>query len=130
LLIADDDSDLGDLLAEALADEGHQVRIARNGKEGLRLVTERQPDLVLLDVEMPVLDGPDMAYQLFLRNCGNEKIPIVLVSGLVDLPRAAAAVGTPYFLAKPYDVGAVVAIVDRALAERIPPLPRDPEAHP
>src|SRR5262249_3295299 len=90
LLIVDDDSDLGDLLGEAVVDEGHQVRIARNGREGLRLVAERSPDLVLLDVEMPVLDGPDMAYQLFLRNCGAEKIPIVLVSGNVDLPRSAA----------------------------------------
>jgi DNA-binding NtrC family response regulator len=130
LLIVDDDSDLGDLLAEALLDQGHSVRIARHGEEGLRLVAEREPDLVLLDVEMPVLDGPDMAYQMFLRNCGAEKIPIVLVSGRVDLPRAAAVVGTPYFLAKPYDVAAVVAITGRALAERIPPMPSHPEARP
>jgi FixJ family two-component response regulator len=83
--------------------------------------------VVLLDVEMPVLNGPDMAYELFVHNCGDENIPIILVSGNVDLPGAAAQVGTPYFLAKPYDADGVFAIVDRALAERTPPRPRAPE---
>jgi len=123
LLIVDDDSDLADLLAETLEAEGHAVRVAHDGREGLRLSDERAPDLVLLDVEMPRLSGPDMAYQLIVRNCGLEKVPIVLVSGLVDLPRIAELVGTPYFLPKPYDATAVVEVVDRALAERMPPMP-------
>ena len=127
LLIVDDDSDLADLLAEALRSEGHQVTVAYDGAEGLRLVSAQRPDLLLLDVEMPLVDGPEMAYQLLLRNCGQENIPIVLLSGVVDLPQVAARVGTPYFLAKPYDVEALLPLVDRALAERIPPRPHEPE---
>jgi len=123
LLIVDDDSDLADLLAETLRAEGHAVRVAHDGREGLRRSDEQPPDLVLLDVEMPRMSGPGMAHQLLLHDCGLEKVPIVLVSGLVDLPRIAELVGTPYFLPKPYDAEAILEVVERALAERVPPMP-------
>lgn len=58
LLIVDDDVDTGDLLADLLRDEGHDVQVARNGREGVAQLRARGPDLVLLDVEMPVLTGP------------------------------------------------------------------------
>jgi CheY-like chemotaxis protein len=123
LLIVDDDLDVADLLAEVLQTKGHACRVARNGREGLELVATEAPDLVLLDVEMPVLDGPEMVYELFLRDRGEENIPVILTSGIVGLPRVAARVGTPYFVAKPYTVDSVLLVVARALEERIPPRP-------
>ncbi|HEX8107184.1 MAG TPA: response regulator [Kofleriaceae bacterium] len=123
LLIVDDDVDTAELLGEALALGGHRVRIAHDGMVGLRELSVRMPDAVLLDVEMPNLDGPGMALQMFVRNCGLERIPIILLSGVLDLERVAARVGTPYFLSKPYALGAVRALCDRALAERTPPAP-------
>ena len=121
LLLVDDDHDTGDLLGDILHAKGHEIRVARSGHEGLRRITERAPDLLLLDVEMPLLSGPEMAYLLMLRNCGDEKIPVLLLSGIVGLDRVAAEVGTPYFLAKPYEVAAVLRLVDRALVERTAP---------
>jgi DNA-binding response OmpR family regulator len=123
LLIVDDDPDLSELLGEALAYHGHQVRFARDGMDGLRELSIRRPDAVLLDVEMPLLDGPGVAWQMFVRNCGLETIPIILLSGVIDLERIAARVGTPYFLGKPYALGAVRALCDRALTERAAPAP-------
>jgi DNA-binding NtrC family response regulator len=123
LLIVDDDMDMAELLGEALAHRGHQIRIAHDGEGGLRELSIRMPDAVLLDVEMPILDGPGMAYEMFVRNCGLEAIPIILLSGVVDLERVAARVGTPYFLGKPYALSAVRALCERALAERTPPSP-------
>jgi len=123
LLIVEDNLDIAESLADLLVALGHEVRIAHDGREGLRLVTERLPDLVLLDVEMPVLDGPAMAYQLFIENVGREKIPIVLLSAVMDLHLVAERVGSPYFLAKPYELKAFVAVLNRALAERVPPRP-------
>lgn len=123
LLIVDDDMDMAELLGEALAHRGHQIRIAHDGEAGLRELAIRMPDAVLLDVEMPILDGPGMAYEMFIRNCGLEAIPIILLSGVVDLERIAARVGTPYFLGKPYALGAVRALCERALTERTPPTP-------
>jgi len=123
LLIVDDDVELGDLLADILREEGHEVRVGRSGREGLAQLGDRQPDLVLLDVEMPVLTGPEMAYAVFLHDLGLEKIPIVLVSGVLDLRAVAASVGTPYFLAKPYDMTRLLWLLSKALVERLPPHP-------
>ncbi len=123
LLIIDDDLDGADALAEVMRADGHEVRVGYNGQEGLRLAGERIPELALLDVEMPVLDGPGMAYEMFIHDMGLEDVPVVLLSGVKNLRETAAAVGTPYFLGKPYRYEQVVAVVDRALAERVAPRP-------
>lgn len=123
LLIVEDDADVAEMLSSVMEDEGHEVQIAENGQDGLERVAESRPDAVLLDVEMPVLDGPGMAYQIFVRDRGDEQIPIVLLSGVSDLERIAQQVGTPYFLGKPYRIATVAALVQRALAERHAPVP-------
>jgi CheY-like chemotaxis protein len=123
LLIVDDDEDTLEALAEILESSGHRILVAHDGVQGLERLRSGPVDLILLDVEMPRLTGPQMAYQLFLRDAGDEKIPIVLLSGKLDLRRVAALVGTPYFLAKPYGVDALFAMMSRALTERIPPRP-------
>jgi DNA-binding response OmpR family regulator len=121
LLIIEDDPDSADALSLLMQSEGHAVRVGYNGVEGMSLAEERLPDLVLLDVEMPVLDGPGMALAMFIHNVGLELIPVILLSGVPDLARVANEVGTPYFLGKPYHIAEVVALVDRALTERHPP---------
>jgi CheY-like chemotaxis protein len=124
ILIVDDSSDIRSLLGAIVEMAGHNVREASDGRKGLQEVSEHAPDLVLLDVEMPVLNGPEMAYQLFLRNCGDEKIPVILQSGIVGLLEIADMVGTPYFLQKPYTPEALLDMVDRALKEHIAPRPK------
>lgn len=102
LLLVDDDSDVVEAFAEVLRAEGHKVRTARTGEEGLlALRAAPLPDLVVLDVDMPVLGGPGMAHQMLLHDAGEEKIPILLVSGSDNLPQIARRMGTPYFLRKP-----------------------------
>jgi CheY-like chemotaxis protein len=123
LLVVDDESELAELLAVLFEAVGHTVRVAYNGHEGLRLIAERQPDLVLLDVEMPLVTGPEMSCEMIIRDCGQELIPIVLLSGVTNLFQVAARVGTPYFLRKPFAADAVSQLVESALAERRPPLP-------
>jgi DNA-binding NtrC family response regulator len=121
VLIIDDDPDAAAVLAEIMEAQGHVVRVGYNGEEGLRLVHQRIPDVALLDVEMPLLSGPAMAYRMMLRDMGLESIPIVLLSGAVGLDKVAAQVGTPYFMSKPARYGPVVALVARALRERVAP---------
>jgi FixJ family two-component response regulator len=58
---------------------------------------------------------------MLIGNLGKEKIPIVLLSGIIDLHLVAARVGTPYFPSKPYSFGALLPVLSRALAERAPP---------
>jgi CheY-like chemotaxis protein len=121
ILLVDDDADVVVALEFLLGLEGHTVRVARHGEEGLRRLSERLPDAVVLDVDMPVLDGPSMAREMIIRDCGQEAIPVVLVSGNSDLDALAARVGTPYVLAKPTEPGELLTLIQRALTERTPP---------
>lgn len=123
ILIIDDDTEVAEAMADFLRDAGHDLKIAENGEQGIAMLQERTPDLIVLDVEMPILDGPGMALRVILIDCGLERVPVILVSGVRDLPRVAARVGTPYFLRKPCDPEALLAAVDRALRERRAPHP-------
>jgi CheY-like chemotaxis protein len=121
VLVVDDDLDAAEIVADVLHGIGYEVRIAQNGVEGLAELIKKAPDVVLLDVEMPQLSGPDMAYQMFLHDVGLEDIPVVLCSGVVNLPKVAAVVGTPYFLPKPFPLATLLSVLGRALTERTPP---------
>lgn len=124
VLIVDDQSDILELSTELLESAGHRVKTGRNGEEGLRsLAAGPLPDCVLLDVDMPVLNGPGMAHRMLLHEAGQERIPIVLVSGRGDLAEVAGCVGTPYFVAKATpDYGrALLATLDLAIRERRAP---------
>jgi len=123
ILLVDDDPDVVETTALILAAEGYGIELATNGQEGLEALERCLPDLVILDIEMPVLDGRQMAYRMFVRDCGAEQIPILLISGAADLREIAAQVGTPYRLAKPYHLDAFLRLVERALAERKAPTP-------
>lgn len=123
LLVVDDDDDASYILKEFLHAQGHEVRLAVDGKQGLALLNCRRPDLVILDVEMPVLTGPEMAHLMFVHDLGMEEIPIILCSGVLDLTAVATIVGTPYFLGKPYTFDALLKLLKQALQERRPPTP-------
>lgn len=124
VLIVDDQPDMVELSGELLQSAGHHVRTGSNGEEGLKsLDSEPLPDCVLLDVDMPVLSGPEMVHRMLLHDAGEERIPILLISGRDDLAAVAKRVGTPYFLAKATpDYGtALLKLLDRALVERRAP---------
>jgi CheY-like chemotaxis protein len=124
VLIVDDNSDNVELSAELLESAGHCITKRFNGEEGLKSLNAGPlPDCVLLDVDMPVLNGPEMARRMLLHDAGEERIPILLVSGRDDLPAVAERMGTPYFLRKACpDYGeALLKVLDRALRERRAP---------
>jgi two-component system cell cycle response regulator DivK len=124
VLIVDDNADIRTLLATVVEMAGHQVREASDGRKAVEAAAANRPDLMLVDVEMPVLTGPEMAYELFLRNFGLEKIPIILFSGIVGLYEIAERVGTPYFLGKPCSPDVLLGMVERALREHVSPQPK------
>lgn len=103
ILIVDDDASLSDALARWLRSEGFEVRTAYDGMQALRKVEENQPDLVLADVSMPVLDGIGLAREVMRMG-----IPVVLLSAAVS--RKAAPAGVP-FVAKPFDIDVLYGII-------------------
>lgn len=124
VLVVEDDPDLAFLLEAFLRADGHRVRVAHDGEGGLRLLSEGLPDLVVMDVEMPILGGPAMAARMLAENAGRERIPVVIASGAVGLAQIAEHVGTPYFLEKPFAPATLLSLVARALRERRAPAPR------
>jgi DNA-binding NtrC family response regulator len=123
VLVVDDDDDLATIVARVLESQGFHVRMAFSGEEGLRRLHDRLPDLIILDVEMPHVTGPQMAYRMFVHDAGFEEVPIILVSGAMGLPAVAAKAGIPYSLAKPFDLDDLLALVSRALTEKRAPNP-------
>lgn len=104
VLIVDDDADLRELLRTNLESEGYLVREAASAQEGLEALDEEPPDLILLDVMMPHVDGWEMLRRVRERH-GVEAIPVVMFSGKIAEDEAAAAqeAGAQAFIGKPFD---------------------------
>jgi len=83
VLVADDDPFMRSMLTRYLEREGYQVVEARNGQEALEKYFQYQPDLVLLDALMPVMDGFEVCQRLQQR-VGNPATPILMITGLED----------------------------------------------
>jgi len=112
ILVVDDEPDLLALLVDQVSSLGYDVVAARDGTEGLRLAIDRAPDIILTDVIMPYMDGPEMLDRLRSRPETRE-IPVIAITALTDRRTRSrlTAVGVRGFLAKPYSM--------RDLAERI-----------
>jgi len=103
ILIVDDDDRLREFVRVNLEMEGYAVREASNADEGLKALEEEPPDLILLDVMMPQVDGWEMLQRVHERH-GVGAIPVIMFSGKVDeeaLKRAAAQ-GAQGFVGKPF----------------------------
>ena len=108
VLIVDDDEQVREYVRVNLEAEGYDVREAGNAEEGLRAVEEARPDLVLLDVMMPQVDGWEMLRQLQERH--GEAVPVVMFSGKADAATAdeIAERGAQGFIGKPFDPGQLI----------------------
>ena len=112
ILIVDDEPDLLALLVDQVSSLGYDVVPARDGREGLRLAIDRAPDVILTDVIMPYMDGPEMLDRLRSRP-GTREIPVIAITALTDRRTRSrlTSVGVRSFLGKPYSM--------RDLAEQI-----------
>jgi CheY-like chemotaxis protein/phosphoribosyl 1,2-cyclic phosphodiesterase len=103
ILIVDDDEDLRILARKALMRTGHVVIEADNGEEGLRLVESHKPNLVLLDLNMPGMDGFEVLRRLRARENGRS-LPVIVLTAFGDeeSARTSFQFGATDFLAKPF----------------------------
>jgi len=104
VLIVDDDERLREYVRVNLEMEGYTVHEAGSAEEGMKVLDELRPDLVLLDVMMPKVDGWEML-QLMHERHGVGAVPVVMFSGKVDEAAAdqAAERGAQGFIGKPFD---------------------------
>jgi len=83
ILIVEDEQGLLRALKDKLTDEGFLILEAKNGQEGLNVAIEKQPDLILLDIVMPVMDGMTMLKELRQDDWG-KKANVLLLTNLAD----------------------------------------------
>ena len=104
VLIVDDDERLREYVRVNLEAEGYEVREAGSAEEGLEALGERSPDLILLDVMMPQVDGWETLRRI-QEHTGIGAIPVIMFSGKVDERAAseAASRGVQGFIGKPFD---------------------------
>ena len=120
VLVADGDADIADLLRLILEDEGHQVISADDGAQAMMLALQHRPDLCVLDLELPHLDGPS-ATRLLRAADQTKATPVIMMSTGVREERIAAgqAAGADAHLVKPFVPDDFLASVRRLLG-RVP----------
>jgi len=118
ILHVDDSSFSRIQVGKVLKKAGHEVLQAENGSVALKVLTERQPDLILSDILMPEMDG--MALLEALREQGN-KVPVIMLTADVqhDTKDACLALGARLLLNKPPKEEELLAALDEALAQGV-----------
>ena len=119
VLIVDDESDLASTVAYRLKFADCQVATASNGQEGLQQAEAEKPDLILLDTNMPVMNGHEMLERL--RADDNLKdVPVIMLTARCE-PQdiaAASAHGVTDYVTKPFDFAELMAKIQAALKDR------------
>jgi len=114
ILVADDEESLRDLVATALEFVGHEVHLAVDGQEALALVSTLSPDLVVLDVNMPLVDGIEVCRRL---RADGDSTPVIFLTAQ-DAPTdvvAGLAAGADDHLAKPFNLQVLIARIEAVL---------------
>lgn len=108
VLIVDDEAPIVELLVDIIAEEGHTVLQAQNGLEGLALAQASQPDLIISDVMMPILDGYALLREL--RSCpqtAHSQIILMSAAFAQGMKRDPDGIVADGYLRKPFDLAAI-----------------------
>ena len=115
-LVVDDVAANRDVLAQMLMAIGAQVRTAEDGAQGLELIAEQMPDILLLDIRMPVMDGPEMLERLFDQHGSDATVVVAVTASVFDHQRRQYMnMGFRDFLNKPLRAEEVYACLWRHL---------------
>jgi DNA-binding NtrC family response regulator len=118
ILVVDDEPDIRQLVQEILEDEGYSVQVAKDGESARLVYTQQKPDLVLLDIWMPDIDGISLLKEW--ASSGNLESQVVIMSGHGTLETAVEAtrLGAFDFVQKPLSLAKLLATVRKALDSR------------
>ena len=115
ILVVDDEKDVVELLKFLLEKDGHTVTTAYNGREALESVAKTKPELILLDVMMPEMDGYSVQTQL-LNNPETKNIPIIVLTAKGQLKDVfAMSSNVKAYMEKPFDPKALRAKIKESV---------------
>jgi DNA-binding NtrC family response regulator len=117
ILVVDDELGIRGLLSEILSDEGHSVELAENAAQARSFRERQRPDLVLLDIWMPDVDGVSLLKEW--SSGGQLTMPVIMMSGhgTIDTAVEAVKVGAMAFLEKPITLAKLLRAVEQGLAK-------------
>jgi CheY-like chemotaxis protein len=110
ILVVEDEFDVQQVVADVLRDEGYEVSVCGNGREALERLREKRPDLVVMDVMMPILSGTQ-ALEVMRNTPGLDGLPVVLMSEMP--PRPGERRLWQAFLKKPFRLEQLLDAVGR-----------------
>jgi DNA-binding response OmpR family regulator len=121
ILVAEDDRRVRELLVDTLFDAGYDVVEAKNGKAALERAFQEHPDLVLLDIWMPFVDGFEVLVKL-REEPATKSVPVILLTALpaIQGEQDGMNLGVLHYITKPWAPGLVEATVRIALRESRP----------
>jgi CheY-like chemotaxis protein len=115
ILVVDDERPLRELLASLFEEAGYRLRAAIHGQDALAQIEEARPDLIVMDLMMPVMGGVEL-YRRLKRRAETRAIPIIVMSA--GMPPPSELQEADAFIAKPFDLDAVERAVSRYLPAR------------
>lgn len=117
VLVVDDEKDVCETISLMLEGAGHETLIAANGEDALKMATDEKPDLVLLDILLPGIDGFEVLSKLKV-DTETQRIPIIIVSGKRDAESVLKAknLGSNEYLMKPFTAQELLKIISRCSA--------------
>lgn len=115
VLAIDDEVAIRAALEDILPDEAHEVRTAGDGRQGLEILAGWTPDVILLDLTMPVMGGSAFREAQLEMSGEAREVPIVLLTGGRDAEAQARRMGAEAVLVKPFDIDDLLAVIDRVL---------------
>jgi len=119
ILIADDDRLIASMLSYRLTNGGHRVVQAHNGEEALNMAAAEPPDVILLDIMMPVMDGLHVLQRL-KGDPVLQRVPVIMVTALGHEKDVVGClkVGAADFVVKPFNLNELVARIEAVLRNR------------
>ena len=117
ILLVDDAEEIRDLLGGFLEEQGYQVVLASDGNEALDLVESENPQVIILDLKLPGLNGIEVCKRLKERE-ETRSIPVIIITGFGDNKLVALDVGADDFVNKPFDMADILIRVKSALRIR------------
>jgi DNA-binding response OmpR family regulator len=118
ILCVEDDREAAALIAEDLVDRGFDVIIAHDGEEGLTAILQDQPDLVVCDVNLPLMSGFELAEHVAARAPNFDRLPFVFLTAMSDQRSQSEARKRGTYVAKPIDFDRLGLVIDARLAGR------------
>lgn len=113
VLIVDDDDELAEVLRQALREAGYAVATVRHGAAALELIGQIQPELILLDLTMPIMDGWSFLTQYRRSAKGGGRI--VLLTGHPNVQEISQTLGADAYVGKPFELRQLLTTVEQQL---------------